>query len=124
MASLIATYNWPILNPNDQVYGSNCSVINDCPLQHIYFTPGIVYQTAVTNNKNDVEKIYHGLCEIAFKERFRNHTSSFRRKKNRNETKLSNYIYALKKEKKYLLLNEKYYALFVENLQAIIVDCA
>ena len=30
--SLIATHNQSILNPNDQVYGCNCTVRNDCPL--------------------------------------------------------------------------------------------
>ena len=70
MASLIATHNRSILNPNDQVYGCTCRVRNDCPLQHKCLTPGIVYQVTVTNNK----------------------------KKNRNETELSSYIWALKKD--------------------------
>ena len=55
MASLIATHNRSILNPNDQVYSCNCIVRNDCPLQHKCFTPGIVYQATVTINKDDVE---------------------------------------------------------------------
>ena len=58
MASLIATHNWSILNPNDQVYGCNCRVRNDCLLQHKSLTPGIVYQATLTNSKGDVEKIY------------------------------------------------------------------
>ena len=74
-------------------------VRNDCHLQHKCSTPGIVYQATVTNNEDDVERIYHGLCETAFKERHRNHTSSFRDDKNRNETELSSYIWALKKDK-------------------------
>ena len=96
---------------------------NDCPLQHKCITPEIGYQVTVTNNK-DVKKIHYGLCKTAFKERYRNHNSSFRHEKNRNETELSNYIWALKKIKWYLLLNGKYYALFEVKLQAIIVDCA
>ena len=69
MASLIATHNWYILNPNDQVYGCSCRVRNDCRLQHKCLTPEIVYHVTVTNNTDDVEKIYYGLCETAFKER-------------------------------------------------------
>ena len=57
MASLIAMHNWSILNPNDQVYGCSCRVRNDCPLQHKCLTPGIVYQAAVTNNKDDRENL-------------------------------------------------------------------
>ena len=78
MASLIATDNRSILNPNDQVYAvANCRVRNECPLQHKCLTPGIVYQVTVTNNKDDVKKIYYGLYETPFNERYRNHTSSF-----------------------------------------------
>ena len=43
--------------------------------------------------------MYSGLCETVFKERYRNHTSPFRHEKNRNEKELSNYIWALKKDK-------------------------
>ena len=94
MVSLIATYNQFILNPNDQLYGCNCRV-KSVPCKCL--TPGIVYQATVTNNKDEVEKIYDGLliimvCETAFKER--NHTSSFRHGNNRNKTELSNYIKA------------------------------
>ena len=70
-----------------------------CPLQHKCLTPGIVYQATVTSNKDSVERIYYGLCETASKERYRNQASSFRHKKSRNETELSNYILALKKDK-------------------------
>ena len=72
---------------------------NDWPLQHKCLTPGNVYQATATNNKDDVEKIHCDLCETAFKERYRNHTNSFRHEKKRNETELSNYIWALKKNK-------------------------
>ena len=44
MVSLTATHNRSILNLNDQVYGCNCRVRNDCPLQHRCFTHKIVYQ--------------------------------------------------------------------------------
>ena len=95
MASLIASHNRSILKPNDQVYGCNFSVRSDCPLQHQCLAPGIVYQATAINNKDVVEKIYYGLCETTFKERYRNHTNSFRHVTNRNERELSNYIWAL-----------------------------
>ena len=95
MTSLTAMHNRSILNPNDQVYGYNCRVINDSPLQRKCLTPGIVYQATVT----DTNRIYYGLCETACKERSRNHTSSFRHEKNSNEKQLSNYIWPLKKDK-------------------------
>ena len=97
---------------------------NDCPLQHKCLTPGIVYQATVTNNKDDEEKIYNGLCETAFKEKYRNHTSSFRHEKYRYETELSNNVLALKKDKIVPSIKWKICALFVENEEPIIVDCA
>ena len=75
-----------------------CRVRNICPLQYKCLKPRIVFQATVTNNKDDVERIYYGLCETAFKETYRNHTSSFRHRRNRNEMGLSNYIWALKKD--------------------------
>ena len=72
-----------------------CRVGNDFSLQHKCLTPGIVYQATVTNNKDDVERIYYGFCETTFKERYRNHTSSFRHEKIRNETELFIYIWPL-----------------------------
>ena len=92
MSSFIAMHNQSILNPNNQVYSCcNCRVRNNCPLQH--------NQATVTNNNDGAEKIYYGLCETNFKERYRNHTSFFRHEKNRNESELSNHIWALKKDK-------------------------
>ena len=70
-------------------------------------TPGIVYQATVTNNEDDVERIYYDLCETDFKGRYRNHTSSFRHEKNRNEAELPNYIWALKKDKTVLSIKWK-----------------
>ena len=72
---------------------------NDCPLQHKCLKPGIVYQATFTNNKDGVEKICYGLCETAFKESYWNQASSFRHEKNRYETELFHYIWALNKDK-------------------------
>ena len=53
----------------------------------------------VYDSEFHAEKIYYGLCETTFKERYQNHTSSFRHEKNRYETEHSNYIWTLKKDK-------------------------
>ena len=67
IASIIASHDRSILKTNDQSYGCNCMVRNNCPLRHKCLTPGIFYEAAAINNENDEEKIYYGLCETAFK---------------------------------------------------------
>ena len=57
MTSLIASHNQSILKPNDQVCSCNCSVRNDCPLEHKCLTLGIIYQATVSTNKDDREKL-------------------------------------------------------------------
>ena len=56
MLSLIESHNRFILKPNDQVYGFNCTVRSNCPLQHKCLTPGTVCHAIFTNNKDDVKK--------------------------------------------------------------------
>jgi hypothetical protein len=59
-------------------------------------TSNIIYKaTDTTNNTNDT-KHYIGLTETTFKERYANHTSSFRHKKDSNKTELSKHIWKLK----------------------------
>ena len=40
-------------------------------------------------------KNYYGTCEKSFKERYNNHTSSFKNKSRQKSTELSNYIWEL-----------------------------
>ena len=55
-------------------------------------TPNIIYEATVTNNTDMVEKIYFGLYETSFKERYRNHTSSFRLQSRIKDIEISKYI--------------------------------
>ena len=63
-------------------------------------TPKIVYQAEIKNDKDLETKIYIGLAETPFKDRFRNHTKSFNHKKYEKETELSKYIWSLKEQDK------------------------
>ena len=63
-------------------------------------TPNIIYEAAVTNNTDIIEKIYFGLCETSLKERYRNHNSSFRLQNRSKHTELSKYVWELKNENK------------------------
>ena len=54
----------------------------------------IIYQADVTSQTT--RETYTGLCDTAFKLRYRNHTSSFRNERYRNATELSKHVWNLK----------------------------
>ena len=56
----------------------------------------VVYQATVTREDNQEQQTYIGITEGTFKTGFNNHTSSFRKSKNRNSTALSKYVWTLK----------------------------
>ena len=58
----------------------------------------VVYQATVTTQ--DAQETYIGLTANQFKERYRNHQTSFRHVKRRNETELSKHLWKLKDENK------------------------
>ena len=58
-------------------------------MQNNCLTRNIIYETTVTKNADIVEKIYFGLCESSFKERYRNHTRSLRLQSYSKNAKLS-----------------------------------
>ena len=93
MASIIASHNKTFLRPNIQDYGCNCSKKNEFPMQNKFLTPNIIYEATVTNNTHIIEKIYFRLCETSFKEKYRNHTRSFRLQSYSKDTELSKYVW-------------------------------
>ena len=96
MSSIISSHNKTILEPNVDETGCNCKNKLECPVENKCLTKKVIYKAEVKNNKNEDTKIYIGLSENAFKERYRNHTKSFRHDKYKNETVLSKYIWDLK----------------------------
>ena len=67
----------------------NCRKKDQCPLEGKCLTPNVVYQATVkTETSTDS---YVGLA-TNFKERYRNHTASFRHRNKRHETELSKHI--------------------------------
>ena len=72
----------------------NCRVKADCPLRGQCLVSSVVYKATVTGGDNPQH--YVGLAGGGFKERYRNHTKSFRHKRYAHETELSKYIWELK----------------------------
>ena len=65
-----------------------------CPLNNQCLISNLMYRAIVTTNNST--KQYVGSTGNTFKERYRNHKSSFNNKLKRHSTELSNYIWDLK----------------------------
>ena len=74
----------------------NCREKANCPLSGNCLTPAVVYKATVTHGNQT--RTYIGNTGGPFKERFRNHTKSFKHQKYENETELSKYVWDLKKK--------------------------
>ena len=61
----------------------------------MYLSGHLVYNAAVDRLDTNEIKHYYGTCEKNFKERYNNHTASFRNKNNEKSAKLSKYIWEL-----------------------------
>jgi hypothetical protein len=71
-------------------------------------TNNIIYKATVTTSNTNDTKHYIGMTATTFKERYANHTSSFRHKKDSNKTELSKHIWKLKENNQdYRMVNFK-----------------
>ena len=69
---------------------------HNCPLGGYYLSKSIIYQAEVISDHKTA--VYIGLASNTFKERYRNHMSSFRNVRYKESTAMSNYIWKLKEE--------------------------
>jgi len=83
--------------PVQQPRTCNCKNKPKCPLQGNCVKENVVYQATVATETTTETHV--GLASN-FKERYRNHQTSFRHRSKRNETELSKYIWDLKDRKK------------------------
>ena len=97
--SIIKAHNNKIISKvSSEAKKCNCKIKKDCPLQGKCLSTQIVYKATVTTE--DESKSYIGLAGGTFKERFNNHTKSFRHKKYGKETELAKCIWDLKRRQK------------------------
>lgn len=95
-----------------KIYGCNFKEKSNCALPHKFLTPEILYETSVTNNNDDVEKIYHGLCKTAFNETKGTAINSF---KNLNRSKIFLLHLDIKERQNASSIKWKLYLLFAVN---------
>ena len=102
MKTIIASHNKntlsnvPTTTPQ-QPKECNCRNKTECPLDGKCLQQNVVYQATITTDA--ATESYVGLA-TNFKERYRNHQTSFRHTNRRNETELSKHIWTLKDAKK------------------------
>ena len=97
LARKISGHNAKILNSNKQQEPSkdcNCRRRDECPVKGKCLQSGVIYQATVTREDDRVDT-YIGLSEPSFKDRFRNHKSSFKTRNPKSATKLSKHIWNL-----------------------------
>ena len=139
MQNIISGHNKQVLNPtitNDKQ--CNCRKNTTCPVEKQCQKKGIIYQATVTTKNTSAQETYIGLTANSIKDRITKHKTSFKYKKYKNKTTLSQHIWGLKEQKlKYsikweimetassyspisnicqLCTREKYYIIFKSNL--------
>ncbi|KAL9988996.1 hypothetical protein ACROYT_G003499 [Oculina patagonica] len=101
MKSIISSHNKHVLSktntPTQQPDTCNCRKKPDCPLEGNCLQTNVIYQATITTETTT--ETYVGLA-TNFKERYRNHQTSFRHSKRRNETELSKHVWNLQDAKK------------------------
>lgn len=101
---IISSHNKTIIakhestNQTKQKKLCNCNKPKDCPLKGKCLKSSLVYKAEVATV--DKTMYYYGHTIKTFKERFRNHVSSFKNSQYELSTSLSKYIWKLKNENK------------------------
>ena len=95
MKNVILKHNSKITEDPKPTNNKTCSCRqkSDCPLNRNCLSECLVYDAVVNTSTT---KNYYGTCEKSFKERYNNHTSSFKNRSRQKSTELSNYIWELK----------------------------
>lgn len=94
IGNIIKQHNTTTLKKENEIRPCNCRVKQNCPLNEKCLSTCIIYKAEVTTSAKT--HVYYGACEGEFKQRYNNHTKSFRLRKYEHETELSKLIWSLK----------------------------
>ena len=107
MKSIISSHNKHVLSNADAPTPPdtcNCRKKPDCPLEGKCLQTNVIYQATVTTETTT--ETYVGLA-TNFKERYRNHKTSFQHSHRKKETELSKYVWSLQDANKVFLIKWK-----------------
>ena len=103
MGQLIAKHNKFVIRDKPDTDTNrrkcNCRNKNMCPLDGNCQASAIIYKATVATT-DGIEKDYFGLCETTFKDRYNNHKNALKHKISAHSTKLSEYVWKIKDDKK------------------------
>ena len=93
MARVIQRYNTSLVKepvPTD-IKKCSCRQKPGCPLDKKCLSECLVYNASFDRLVTNETKHYYGTCEKNYKDRYNNHTGSFRNKSKEKSTELSKY---------------------------------
>ena len=95
MTSVIRNHYSSLLKDHAPTDIKRCSCRRkpECPLGKKCLSECVVYNASTDRLGTNETKCYYGTCEKNFKERYNNHTTSFKKKSKEKTTKLSKYIW-------------------------------
>ena len=95
MKSVIQNHNANLLSKHTTPVAARlgiCCQKSECPLNDKCLSKSFVYKAAVSQTPSQINKYYYAACEKTFKERYNNHTATFRNKSKQKSTELSKHI--------------------------------
>ena len=102
-AQIIKKYNQRTSSHKEKPIPScNCKNKDDCPMnlirRRLFQVQNVVYKCTVSATPNFPKRVYLGVAEGDWKQRFYNHKKSIKNKSYRNDTTLSSYLWDLREK--------------------------
>ena len=101
VSQIIKKHNKRVTKINERsIAPCNCRDKNNCPMNGNCRVENVVYKCVVSTTEESKEHVYIGVAEGDWKQRYYNHTMSFRNQKRKNDKALSTFLWKLKKSTK------------------------
>ena len=97
VSQIIKKHNKRVTKTNERsIAPRNCRDKNNCPMNENCTVENVVYKCVVSATEKSNKHVYIGVADGDWKQRYYNHTMSFRNQKQKNYTALSTFLWELK----------------------------
>ena len=94
VSQIIKTHNKRVTKTNERsIAPYNCREKNNCPMNGNCRVENAVYKCVVTATVKSKEYVYIGVAQGDYKQRYYNHTMSFRNQRYKKDTALSTFLW-------------------------------